>query len=59
MPHIQHSVCLAYLLEPTPGMHFPLASSLGKSIFLASFPLVQILAQFEFCNQMADLEVIM
>ena len=58
MPHIERSVCPAYLLEPTPGMHCPLASGLGMSIFLVSLLLAQVLAQFEFCNQMADQEVI-
>ena len=58
MPHIEHSVCPAYLLEPTSGMQGPLAGSLGMNIFLASLLLAQVLAQFEFCNQMADPEVI-
>ena len=58
MPHIKRSVCPVYLLEPTPGMHCSLASSLGTNIFSASLLLAQALAQFEFCNQMADLEVI-
>ena len=58
MPRIEYSVCPAYLLEPTPGMHCPLASSLGMNIFLVSLLLAQVLAQFEFCNQMADPEVI-
>ena len=53
MPHIEHSVCPAYLLEPTPGMQCCLASSLEASLLLA-----QVLAQFEFGNQMADPEVI-
>ena len=39
-------------------MHCPLASSLGTNIFSASLLLAQVLAQFEFCNQMADPEVI-
>ena len=46
--------CPAYLLEPTPGMECPLASGLGTNFFLASL----LFAQFEFCNQMVDLEVI-
>ena len=58
MPRIERSVCPAYLLEPAPGMYSPLASGLGTNIFLASLPLAQVLAQFEFCNQMADTEVI-
>ena len=58
MPCIERSVCPAYLLEPTPGMHCPLASSLETDIFSASFLLAQVLAQFKFCNQIADLEVI-
>ena len=56
MPRIEHSVCPAYLLEPTPGMHCPLASGLGTNISLASLLLAQVFAQFKFCNQMADLE---
>ena len=59
MPHIEHSVCSAYLLEPTPGMHCPLASGFWTNIFLASLLLAQVFAQFKFCNQMADPEVIM
>ena len=39
-------------------MHCPLASSLGTNIFSASLLLAQVIAQFEFCYQMADLEVI-
>ena len=58
MPRMERSVCPAYLLEPTPGMPCPLASSFGMNIFLASLLLAQVLAQFEFCNQTADLEVI-
>ena len=58
MPHIKRSFCPAYLLVPTPGMQCPLASGLGTNIFLAPLLLAQVLAQFEFCNQMADLEVI-
>jgi len=58
MPRIKHSVCPAYLLEPTPGMHCPLASSLGMKMILVSLLLAQVLAQFEFCDQMADHEVI-
>ena len=58
MLRIKHSVYPAYLLEPTPGMQCPLASGLGTNIFLASLLLAQVLAQFEFCNQMADPEVI-
>ena len=50
---IEHSVCPAYLLEPTPVMH-----CLGTNILSASLPLAQFLAQFEFCNHMADPEVI-
>ena len=43
-------------LEPTPGTHCPLASSLGTNIFLASLRLLvlaQVIAQFnfEFYNQ--------
>ena len=57
MPHIERGVCPAYLLEPTPGMQCPLASSFGTNIFLASLLLAQVLARFEFCNQMADQEV--
>ena len=52
MPRIEHSVCLAYLSEPTPGMHCLLASGLGTNIFSASLLLAQVLVQFEFCNQM-------
>ena len=37
-------------------MHCPLASGLGTNILSTSLPLAQVLAQFEFCNQMADLE---
>ena len=58
MPCFEHSVCSAYLLEPTPGMQCPLASGLGTNIFSSSLLLAQVLAQFEFCNQMADPEVI-
>ena len=58
MPHNERRVCPAYLLEPTPGIHRPLASGLGANIFSASLLLAQVLAQFEFCNQMANLEVI-
>ena len=58
MPRIEHGVCPAYLSEPTSGMQRPLASGLGTNIFSASLLLVQVLAQFEFCNQMADPEVI-
>ena len=41
-------------------MHCPLASGFGTNIFLASLLLLlaQVLAQLEFCNQMADPEVI-
>ena len=56
---IEHSDCPAYLLEPTSGMHCPLNSGLGMNIFLTALLLVQGLVQFEFSNQMADLEVIM
>ena len=35
MPHIEHSVCPAYLLKPTTGMQCPLASGLGTNIFFA------------------------
>ena len=58
MPRIKHSVCPAYLLEPTPGMHCPLASGLGTKMFSVSLLLAQVLAQSEFGNQMADPEVI-
>ena len=58
MPRIERSVCPVYLLEPTPGMHCPSASSLQMDIFSASLLLAQFLAHFKFCNQMADLEVI-
>ena len=58
MPRTEHSVCPAYLLELNPGMHCPLACGLGTNIFSASLLLAQVLAQFEFCNQMADPEVI-
>ena len=58
MPHTERSVCPAYLLDPTPGMHCPLASSLGTDIFTASSLLAQVLAQFEFCNQIADPDII-
>ena len=53
MPCIKCSVCPVYLLEPTPGMHCPLASGLGMNIFPASLLLAQVLVQFdfEFCNQ--------
>ena len=48
------------VLEPTPGMHCPLASGLGTTFsrHLHSLPLAQVLAQFKFCNQMADPDVI-
>ena len=59
IPRIERSVCPAYLLEPTPGMQRPLASGFGTNIFSASLPLAQVLAQFEFCNQMADPKVIL
>ena len=57
IPHANHQ---AYLLEPTPGVQCPSASSLGTNIFPASLLLAQVLAQFnfEFCNQVADPEVI-
>ena len=42
MPHIKRSVCPVYLLEPTPGVHYPLA------IYPASLLLTQVLAQFIF-----------
>ena len=42
MPHIERSVCPAYLLEPIPVMHCPLASSPGTNIFLASLLLAQV-----------------
>ena len=58
MTRIERSFCPAYLLAPTPGMHCPLARGLGTNIFLATLLLSQAFAQFEFCNQMADLEVI-
>ena len=58
MPYIERGVCQAYLLEPTPGMHCPLASDLGTNIFSASLLLAQVLAQLKFCNQTADLKVI-
>ena len=58
MPLIERSVCPAYLLEPTPGKHYSLTSGLGTNIFSASLLLAQVLAQFKFCNQMADPEVI-
>ena len=58
MLHIERSVYLVYLLEPTPGMQCPLASSLETKKFSASLLLAQVLAQFKFCNQMADPEVI-
>ena len=53
MPSTECSVCPAYLSQPTPAMQCPLASSLGTNIFLASLLLAQVLAQFEFGNQMA------
>ena len=56
MPHTERSVCPAYLLDPTPGMHCPLASSLRTDIFTASSLLAQV--QFEFCNQIADPDII-
>ena len=37
MPRLKHSVCPAYLLKPTPGMHYHLAGGLGTNIFSASF----------------------
>ena len=63
MSHILHarierSVCPAYLLEPTPGVHCPFASGLGMNIFAASMPFAQFLAQFKFCNQKADLKLL-
>ena len=51
MPRIKHSVCPAYLLEPTPGMHCPLDSGIGTNIFSASLLLAQVLAQFEFATK--------
>ena len=57
MPRMEHSVCPAYLLEPTPGMHCLLNSSFGTNIFLASSLFAQVLVQLKFCNQMADPEV--
>ena len=41
---IKHSVCPVYLLEPTPGMHCPLASGLGTNISSASSLLAPVLA---------------
>ena len=58
MPCIEHSVCPAHLLEPTPGMECALASGLGTNIVSASLLLAQVRAQFEFCNPIVDLEVI-
>ena len=40
-------------------MQCSLASGIETDIFLASLLLAQVLAQFEFYNQMAVLEVIM
>ena len=48
---IEHSVCPAYLLERTPGMQCPLASSLGTNIFSASLLLALVLAQFKFATK--------
>ena len=48
MPRIECSVCPVYLLEPIPGMQYPLASGLETNIFSASLLLVQVLAQFKF-----------
>jgi len=48
MLHTEHNVCPVYLLEPTPGMHCPLANSLVTNIFPASSLLAQVLAQFDF-----------
>ena len=53
------SVMFVQLLEPIPGMDCPLASGLGTNIFSAYLLLAQVFAQFKFCNQAADLEVIM
>ena len=50
VPSIERSVCPAYLLEPTPGTHCPLASGVGTNIFSAALLLAQVLTQFEFCN---------
>ena len=47
MPRLEHSVCPVYLLEPTPGMHCSLASSLGTNTFSTSLLLAQVLAQFK------------
>ena len=58
MPRIERSVCPVYLLAPTPGMHCPLANGLGTNILSASLLLAKVLAQLEFCSQMADPEVI-
>ena len=44
MLRIEHRVYPVCLLEPTPGMHCPLASSLGMDIFSASLLLAQVLA---------------
>ena len=56
MLHIKRSVCP--VLEPTHGMHYPLASGLGTNIFPASLLLTQVLAQFDFETKMSDTEVI-
>ena len=34
MLHIEHNVYPVYLLELTPGMHCPLAGSLGTNIYI-------------------------
>ena len=46
MPRIKRSVYPAYLLEPTTGMHCPLASGLGSNIFLASLLLASCSLNF-------------
>ena len=57
-PHFTcHTSSTVYLLEPTAGMQCPLASGLGTNIFSASLVLAQVLAQFEFYNQMAVLKL--
>ena len=54
---LRANVCTGYLLALTPGMQCPSANGPGTNIFLASLLLAQVLAQFEFSNQMADPEV--
>ena len=44
MPCIERNVYPAYVSEPTPGMHCPLASRLRVNIFSAPLLLAQVLS---------------